>query len=197
MSYRQHIAVVNTKKAAAARLLPYQHFIIPDFDRSQHPEMTDEEADSAEFEVMEAQNAKTEFYNIINDYAVKTDFTIGTLNIPNDIGSPFYLQKDVQELFEHYNPRVLDRDDFARVIDIMRQFILDYYTNLVSKPDCWEAAIRDKQDTWKAPYITPYNLDTKRDGMVNSFDAEYQIWDMIRIFREVQWDTETVIFFGW
>ena len=44
MSYRQHIAVVNTKKAAVARLLPYQHFIIPDFDRSQHPEMTDEEA---------------------------------------------------------------------------------------------------------------------------------------------------------
>ena len=72
MSYRQHIAVVNTKKAAVARLLPYQHFIIPDFDRSQHPEMTDEEADSAEFEVMEAQNAKTEFYNIINEYDVKT-----------------------------------------------------------------------------------------------------------------------------
>ena len=61
MSYRQHIAVVNTKKAAAARLLPYQHFIIPDFDRSQHPEMTDEEADSAEFEVNGEKMQKLSF----------------------------------------------------------------------------------------------------------------------------------------
>lgn len=197
MSYRQHIAVINKEKANVARPLPYSHFIIPDFDRSLHPEMSDEEADNAEFEVMEQQNAKTEFYNIIEQYDVKVDYTIGTLNIPKDIGIPFYSQENVQELFEHYNPRILDKDDFAKIIDIMRQFILDYYTNLVADPKRWEAALRDKQDTWQAPYILPYNLDTKRAMMVNSFDAEYQIWEMVCIFRDVQWETETVVFFGW
>ena len=201
MGYRQHNAVLDKSKVDTARNLPKAHFMLPDLKREDYPDISDEEFSSMEFDRDEACNDKTAFYQLTdNEYGCTDDYCIGTLNIPNDIGEPFYLTPETQELFEHYNPRILGPAEFEQIIDVMRLFIRDYYKGLLKKhitPEVWQKMIEDKVDTWEAPYIKPYNLDSKRKNMVNSFDAEYQIWDMIRVYRSMDWDNQVAVFFGW
>lgn len=205
MSYRQHLVVLNKAQSDKARTLPASHFQHRTPQREDYPELSDLEFSEIECEFDEFQDSATAFYELIKtEYGCSEDYCIGRLNIPGDIGAPFYLDTNTQCLFDYYKPRVLTAKDFEQVIDIMREFIHSYYKTLLADetPDVkkilsWKKMIADKVDTWEAPYVKPYNLNTNQPNMVNAFDAEYQIWDMIRVYRSVDWDTQLVVFFGW
>ncbi len=184
MSWRMYLARVDKEKASKLRVLPPKHYM---------------QSGTEEDEDCDIDN--TAFYQIINTVDKKDEYCIGLLPISATIGAPFYETPETQELFKEYNPRVISKEDFQSIIDLMRKAIADYYRGLLTghraNPEYWQKVLEDKLDTWEAPYITPYNLKDDSKFMVNSFDAEYQIWDMVRLYKSINWTTDAVVFYGW
>lgn len=125
------------------------------------------------------------------------DFLPGRLAVLSEIGQPLFRNPIVQDYFSHYNPKVISEDEFLRIIDACRVRILDYYKSLLANPKKCEAEIDDKVDTWTAEYVTPYNLNTNLKRIVDSYDNDYQIWDLIRIYKSINWEEHAVVLFGW
>ena len=62
------------------------------------------------------------------------DYYVGKYDILTKIGVPMFHDARVQEYFKHYRPYVLSQDDILKIIDAMRQQILEYYQSLTKKP---------------------------------------------------------------
>ena len=127
----------------------------------------------------------------------KDDFLPGKMEILTRIGTPLFKNATVQQYFEHYKPKVISEQEFLEVIEAFRERIHQYYENLIKNPKLWEAEIRDKADTWEAPYVKPYDLNNNRKFLVGSYDDEYQIWDLIRIYKSIDWEKDSVVIYGW
>jgi len=142
----------------------------------------------------------TAFFRFVkNDFGKKDAYCIGRLPIRENIGEPFYKDKATQELFAHYKPRVISREEYLEIVNCMREFIVEYYRTLLSHDNklMWQRMIEDKIDTWEAEFILPCDDDPNSKRIVNSFDAEYQIFDMIRMLKTIDWEKDIVLFWGW
>ena len=171
MSWRMHIAVCDRQKVEKFR----------------------------DLQIVENSDVDTvEFYKLVEeDFGVKEDYCIGRLPI-KEIGCPFFINANIQSYFEHYTPRILTQPDFINIIEEMRKIIANHYRELLTKDSkFWMAEIADKLDTWEAQYITPYNLTPNLTDITNSNDIEIWIWDVIRLYKTVNWEQDTVIFYGW
>ena len=64
--------------------------------------------------------------------------------------------------------------------------------------DRWKSIVNEKIQTWEAPYkITPYNLRENSKDIVNVMITEYEIFEMVRIYKSIDWEKDVVVFYGW
>jgi hypothetical protein len=142
----------------------------------------------------------TAFYQFVSDkFDRKDEFCVVGLDIPADSGEPFFKNQETQEIFEFYNPRVVCKEECLLAIELMRQFVLNYYKNAMENgPDHWKAVVHEKIQTWEAPYkITPYNLRENSKNLVSTMITEYEIFDMVRMYKSIDWEKDMVVFYGW
>lgn len=140
----------------------------------------------------------TDFNHIVKRIGKRDEFQIGYLNVPDDMGSPFYNDPNVQKMFSRYNPRVIKRADYTKLIEMMRQMIVDYYNDLLinhSDHQSWRGALETKRDLWESPHDFPYDLDISTKNITNVYVAEMQIWDLVRMYKTIDWMRETVILY--
>ena len=43
----------------------------------------------------------------------------------------------------------------------------------------------------------PYNMDLDREGLVNSWLYEYEIFELVLLYRQFNWDENVLLFYGW
>ena len=185
MSWRMYLTILDKE--------------MTDTHRSKGPESYLRNRDE-EDEDDEDEEYNTEFFSFVkNDFGRKDEYCIGFLPISPEIGVPFYLKAETQELFEYYRPRIISKEECLSIIEEMRLFIVDYYKDVLNdpNPDRLRRVLENTLDTWEAQYIKPYNIRDNDKSIVNVFDAEYQIFDMIRLYKTVDWDKDYVIFWGW
>lgn len=147
-------------------------------------------------EMCEGDKSDYFFPDMIGEYE-RDDFLPGNLEVFAHIGQPLFYDALAQDYFSHYKPKTISQEEFLRIIDACRIRILNYYQSLLSNPKKCEAEIRDKVDTWTAEYVAPYNLNNNLSRIVDSYDNDYQIWDLIRIYKNIDWDKHTVVLYGW
>lgn len=108
--------------------------------------------------------------------------------------------------------------DFEFVIDEMRKHIANYFKEIFEtySPEQMKHHFKEKQEEWddmtntlgmtdltpeKAAAINamyrPYNMDLSRDGLVNSWLYEYEIFELVLLYRQFNWDTTVLMFYGW
>ncbi len=108
--------------------------------------------------------------------------------------------------------------DFEFVIEEMRKHIHKYFQEAFEtySPEQMKHHFKEKADEWgdmteilgikdmdpaKAAIINaqhrPYNLDTTRDGLVQSWLYEYEIFELVLLYRQFNWDTTVLMFYGW
>lgn len=182
MGYRTYLTVVDKQKAEEYR----NH-------------LKDIYLDANGF-IKEDDDDLTAFYQFVSDkFGRKDEFCVDGLDIPENAGEPFFHNKETQEIFEHYNPRVVGKEECLLAIELMRKFVLDYYkTAMEAGPDRWKSVIHDKIQTWEAPYkITPYNLRPNSNNIVGVMITEYEVFEMVRMYKSIDWDKDMVIFYGW
>ena len=134
-----------------------------------------------------------DFKRIIKKIGVFDEFQIGYLAIPESIGNPFYVNQDTQRLFTKHNPRVINKDDFQQIIDMMRKMIVDQYHDILQDRRNWQGVLETKMEMWEASHTFPYNLENGSKSITNLYIAEVQIWDLVRMYKAIDWMRNTVV----
>ena len=177
MGYREYFAVVNKEKTEAFRHLGPNYFMVEDEDEEHRA-----------------------FYQLVAEkFGRREEFCIGGLDLDFSNAEHFFNSPESQEMCEHYNPRIATPDMLLQAIEAMRKFVLDYYQNIeFNGPEHAMACIVKKIETWSAPYrVTPYNLSPKTTNIVQVMQTEYEIFELVRIYKSIDWTKEYVIFYGW
>lgn len=170
-------------------------FHLSRYDKSLLDELRD-------FSISEADLAKgdTGLYflpDMLSEANESADFLPGKLSILTQVGTPLFHDTRIQSFFEHYRPVIINEEDFGKIIDAYAAQIRNYYEDLQKHPERWAAEIADKVDTWTGQYVSAYNLNPNVNRLVNSYDCEYQIWDLIRMYQDTDWSKHTIVLYGW
>lgn len=242
MSWRMHIAVVNTQKAQDIRMKPGAYYtnLQKDWPEVQkilcnacnealrvghlatdlinaveddlkangltyNKRMLTERFHEMSYGPFEVENNEcfdfTCFHKMVeNDMGVIEDYTLGRFDISKDIGAPFFVDAEAQDMFDYYNPRIILKKDLEGIVELWRKIIVEHYKEILLDPAkelIWRGHIEAKIDQWESPYSEPYNLSEKSKEIVRAYDLEYRIFDLVRLYKAIDWQQDTVVFFGW
>lgn len=129
---------------------------------------------------------------------------------------PLFNLKETQDAMEPIH--LCTKADFEFVIDEMRKHIANYFKEIFEtysheqmlmhfkeKHEEWadmtETLGMDDIDPGRAALINaqhrPYNMDLSREGLVSSWLYEYEIFELVLLYRQFNWDTTVLMFYGW
>lgn len=108
--------------------------------------------------------------------------------------------------------------DFEFVINEMRKHIHEYFKECLETytPEQMKHHFHEKMEEWgdmtdilgltdlspeRAAAINsqhyPYNMDLNREGLVSSWLYEYEIFELVLLYRMFDWDNTVLLFYGW
>ena len=129
-------------------------------------------------------------------------------------GTPLFLNKQTQEKLSDYNPYIVGKAGLLEAITIYNKKIINYYKTFINEetPDnirllqiddiipklnlsvCAEH-IQDYLYWWSGGRAL--NLDCKTKMISNSWLYEHQIFELVRLYKTINWETQTILFYGW
>lgn len=111
----------------------------------------------------------------------------------------FYSKRD--DLYEDCEFHVLDKDGFIKIIEWYHQKNAEYFTDMVAKVEnvsAMRSHFAGKLSEWKNGYnIKPYNLEPEKSEMISSWKYEYAIFELVRIYREFDWENNVMVWYGY
>lgn len=130
-------------------------------------------------------------------------------------GVHLFTKEEVRELVSDYVPYVVGKDGVLEAIKIYEEKVLKYYKDLlVDGKDCslpLGITIR-KEDVKSIDKLVEHIEDKIRNigfiGLANtkeeykwtvtsSWEYEHSIFNLVHILKSVDWETETILFYGW
>lgn len=127
-------------------------------------------------------------------------------------GESLFVDKDTIEEYGDYSPYIITKEALRNAIEFYRQKIEKYYKSLLLSEEDFkkyqeehfvnvetnakrrERDIKQKVCEWSNQKYPPYNLDG--DNMINSWLYEYDIFELVFVYKTTNWDEECLIFFG-
>lgn len=130
-------------------------------------------------------------------------------------GVHLFTKEDVQEMVSDYVPYVVGKDGVLEAIKIYEEKVLKYYKDLlVDGKDCLlplGLTLR-KEDVKSIDKLVEHienkigNLgfiglaNTNEEykwSLTRSWEYEHSIFNLVHILKSVDWETETILFYGW
>ena len=131
-------------------------------------------------------------------------------------GAPMFENEETQDCFSDYNPYVVGKPGLEMAISIYKEKILGYFKSLVTE-ECSSRkflefsvkmedlkmaevckAIEKKIYEWSNFFgCIPINMDEKNESITNSWLFEYNIFELVRLYKSIDWDKYTILFYGW
>lgn len=129
-------------------------------------------------------------------------------------GAPLFSDKELQEQYSDYTPFIVGKPGLLKAIEIFKQKIISYYKNLLiddvkgmptlletiietnkSIAEKQEEHIRDILREWEVGLTI--DLSEERESITDSWKYEYSIFDLVRLLKSIDWDKNTILFYGW
>lgn len=99
---------------------------------------------------------------------------------------------------------LISKEGFLAIIDSFREKVLNYYQDVMNHADhkimgynsapSPEQFIQEKIRTWGENCtqlkLYPYNLTENNEDIVSSWEYEYAIFELVRIYKSINWDTQ-------
>lgn len=132
-------------------------------------------------------------------------------------GQPLFLKKRTAKYFEDYEPYVCGVEALECAINWQVDIIKKNYDELLWTDEelekqredengdfCDERTqlerlqwhIRRKKNEWDANRLLPFSLDRDRD-FIQSWMYEYTIFALVKLHREMDWEKDCLLFYGW
>lgn len=130
-------------------------------------------------------------------------------------GKPLFNNEDTQDYFEDYQPYVVGKKGLLEAINIYTERIRKNYNDLledgkeiqmifgitehqeIPKETKWEEHIQDMCREWNNNYMLPYNLDEDTDMIINSWKYEYGVFELVRLYKSINFNEYDIVFLGY
>ena len=160
-----------------------------------------------------------DIHNIINQ---KEIFEFGKLYYEDtaeqiyDTGNQLFDNAEVMEYFSDYIPFIVGKDGVLKAIEIFKNKIKKYYKDMlvdgekkiiplfgltikdedIKSIDKVKKEIQDKIRIWEH-YKSVVDIDENNKNVTKSCLYEYSIFNLVFILKTINWEKETILFYGW
>lgn len=131
-------------------------------------------------------------------------------------GIPLFRNKEVDDAVRDYCPYVVGKEGLEEAIKIYQEKTLDYYKSFIVdnkdysnvwKLDLKTEEIKDINAIIKLVEEKIFNLlfpdyfvDTNEQNkwnLTHTWDYEYTIFSLVHILKTIDWEKDTILFYGW
>lgn len=171
---------------------------------------------------MEQKYGKEKKYLSIHDIPQKEVFEFGKLYWDDtakriyDTGKPLFENEDIQKEFEDEQPYIVTKEALKIAIEIYRNKIIESYEDCFKEnvqlcdpffhipikevpktiqEKCIEAC-RDYLNEWKKDWVLNLDLD-KKECITNSWYYQYSIFNLVHLYKSIDFDKYDLLFYGW
>lgn len=128
-------------------------------------------------------------------------------------GKPLFGDKDCQEYFEDYYPFVVGKEGLLEAIKIYKEKVIRAYQSLlgdgekviyplgitmtedISEHDKMKSFVNDRI-FWLNEHFEDID-ETHKYKVSASYMYEHAIFNLIHLLKVIDWDNETILFYGW
>lgn len=111
----------------------------------------------------------------------------------------FFASKELQENFSDYDFWAVDREFLAGIIEKERKAMADWYEECKTKTH--EELIHQAErhaSEWRGDFgCCPYNLDLTTPHLVDSWQRDYAIFDLVRIYKSFDFEKNLLVYYAW
>ena len=129
-------------------------------------------------------------------------------------GEPLFGDKDCQEYFEDYYPFVVGKEGLLEAIKIYKEKVINAYQSLlgdgqevqyplgitmtedISEHDKMKNFVKSRL-LWIQKYHFEDIDETNKYAVSASYTYEHAIFNLIHLLKVIDWDNETILFYGW
>ena len=129
-------------------------------------------------------------------------------------GAPLFTNTETQRCFDDYRPYVMGKEAMLEAIDIYKTKIVNYYKGLLIDGDtkdfgyfydinpedikdmvCIAHHISDMLWHWDRTGVV--DTDPENERISNSWMYEHQIFELVRLYKSIDWENKCLLFYGW
>jgi len=121
--------------------------------------------------------------------------------------SEIFSQEEVKEKMEEYDNGILNADGFLEILKLYKEHILNYFNDLLK--DGYEESWREDKTSSeklkahieeKIRMITDcneYDFNLKNAQITDSWFFEYALFELIRLYKTIDWDNYYVVYLAY
>lgn len=128
------------------------------------------------------------------------DDTIGRLH---RIGERLFKDEDVNELFEEEDIYLLGEKALEETINIYKEKIIKMYDELLNNDELTDEEIIGKYENHLEDYklwwtrLNAINLNKEEECICDSWLYEHQIFELVRLYKTIDFENYDLLFLGW
>lgn len=116
-------------------------------------------------------------------------------------GIPLFEKQEVQEYLSDYSPFVVGKDGLLEAIKIYEEKVLKYYKSLLSDNEEPQQSKMLERVEDKIRTLSAFGLantdETNKMKVTSSWEYEHSIFNLVHILKTIDWDKDTILFYGW
>ena len=110
-------------------------------------------------------------------------------------GVPLFTIKETQDNFDDYVPYVVGKGGLLEAIAIYREKVINIYRNLMEENDIEKIKSHIHDHAFWSGQIV--DTDENHKYLTRSWLYEHHIFDLVYLLKTIDWETETLLFYGW
>ena len=132
-------------------------------------------------------------------------------------GVPLFTDEEAKEYFSHYSPYVMGKEAVIEAVEIYQGKVKKWLESLLNddgkeflkekKSNIWDLEKKhfdvdrlaksagDKLLEWTLN--SPVDLSEDNQCVTSSWLYEYSIFNLVHILKTIDWETESLLFYGW
>lgn len=201
MGYRHYFYLIDKFDVEKIRDLSYEELI--EYSKEHYPEAiekgTHSDGEAETYLSLYRMFPKEEIYCFGNSFC-------DTAERIYSMGQPLFRNEDTQKHFEYYEPFLMGKGGMLEAIECFKEKTLSYYQKLlkVFKGESFEEdsftyslemELKEKIYTWSRKPIFNTNPDSKI--LTDTWLYEYEIFNLMYLYKTIDWDKKTLLFYGW
>lgn len=205
MGYRHYFYLVNIEDCDAVRNMTYTQ--LAEHCKEKYPDSYDNSDDEPYIN----------FHDILNQTEI---FEFGKLYWDDTAdriyshGMPLFSNAETQSEFDDYRPYRMGKDGLLQAIQIYQNKVISYYEGLlvdgavqrlpfgisieledIKSIDKLVEHIQDEIKWWKI--LGVLDLDEGNERISKSWLYEHQVFELVRLYKSIDWDKKCLLFYGW
>lgn len=200
MGYRHYFFEVNIADCYIVKHLEYSEFM--EYCKEKWPKS---------YECYEYDDGEVEEYlNFHEILDQKCIFEFGKLYWDDTAeriyacGQPLFDKEETQRYFQDYEPYMMSKEGILTAIEIYKAKVINYYKSLLVDDKDYKALtssgkmkehVDDMLFWWEKMHVL--DLDENRETISGSWKFEHQIFELVRLYKSIDWKEKCLLFYGY